>query len=52
MSIPLEPTELRGDLVVLEPLQRRHCKELAVAVLDGEVHALWYTNVAAPEDMP
>lgn len=39
---------LRGEHVTLEPLQMAHCDGLRVALGDGELSRLWYTNVPAP----
>jgi RimJ/RimL family protein N-acetyltransferase len=42
---------LRGEHVTLAPLVASHGPALAEAVKDGELWRLWFTNVAAPEDM-
>ena len=42
---------LHGDHVLITPLTRAHGPALAEAVKDGELWKLWYTNIAAPEDM-
>lgn len=47
----LEPVTLTGDLVVLEPLQPGHHKDLVAAASDGELWRLWYTSVPPPEGM-
>lgn len=49
----LWPTEvvLEGEHARLEPLRADHGPALAEAVRDGELWRLWYTSVAAPEDM-
>ncbi|MFP3467780.1 hypothetical protein SB754_20015, partial [Leifsonia sp. SIMBA_070] len=47
----LEPVELSGAGVILEPLSRTHVPELADAVRDGELWNKWYTRIASPEDM-
>lgn len=51
MGVPMEPRELRGDLVILEPLKPSHRDELIDAVRDGDLHELWYTNVPSPDGM-
>ena len=43
--------ELQGEFVRLTPLRANHGPALAKAVKDGELWRLWYTSVAAPEDM-
>jgi N-acetyltransferase len=47
----LEPTQLSGAHVRLEPLAARHLDGLIEAVRDGELWRLWYTNIPAPEAM-
>lgn len=42
---------LRGAHATLTPLEAAHGPALAEAVKDGELWRLWYTGVAAPEDM-
>jgi RimJ/RimL family protein N-acetyltransferase len=42
---------IEGVHVRLEPLRRGHEPALAEVVKDGELWKLWYTTVAAPEDM-
>ena len=42
---------LRGGHATLTPLLAAHGPALAEAVKDGELWRLWYTGVAAPEDM-
>jgi RimJ/RimL family protein N-acetyltransferase len=42
---------LQGAHAQLEPLSAAHGPALAEAVKDGELWRLWYTGVAAPEDM-
>lgn len=49
MSGFLSPLLLRGEHVSLEPLQPAHAPALAAAVLDGDLHRLWFTSVPAPE---
>jgi RimJ/RimL family protein N-acetyltransferase len=59
MSAPPSPgrrpwppeVELRGTHASLVPLSLGHCAELALAVQDGELWKLWYTGVAAPQDI-
>ncbi|HEY5071403.1 MAG TPA: GNAT family protein [Caulobacteraceae bacterium] len=43
--------ELIGEHARLVPLSQDHCAELAEAVKDGEMWKLWYTGVAAPQEM-
>ena len=50
MSWPPEVT-LQGDHAILVPLSPDHAPALAEAVKDGELWKLWYTGVAAPQDM-
>ena len=45
----IEPTTLKGEHVVLEPLTHAHAPALAEAVADGELWKLWYTFVPAPD---
>jgi len=47
----LEPVTLNGPSARLEPLEQRHCGDLAEAVKDGELWRLWYTSIPAPEKM-
>ncbi|RBY84895.1 GNAT family N-acetyltransferase [Blastococcus sp. TF02A-30] len=47
----LRPVTLTGQLVVLEPLEAGHARELADAVHDGRLWELWYTSVPTPEGM-
>jgi len=42
---------LRGEHVVLEPLRPDHATALRVALGEGELSRLWYTNVPAPKDV-
>ncbi len=42
---------LQGAQAILTPLVAAHGPALAEAVRDGELWRLWYTGVAAPEDM-
>jgi RimJ/RimL family protein N-acetyltransferase len=46
-----EDVALEGAVARLEPLRPEHAPALAEAVRDGELWKLWYTNVAAPDDM-
>jgi N-acetyltransferase len=43
------PIDLVGKYVKLEPLSVRHSHDLAIAAADGNLSALWYTAVPAPE---
>ena len=47
----LQPVTLRSERVNLEPLDQRHCDDLAEAVKDGALWTLWYTSVPSPETM-
>ncbi|PPK93537.1 RimJ/RimL family protein N-acetyltransferase [Kineococcus xinjiangensis] len=47
----LDPTILKGDHVVLEPLGHEHHDGLVEAVRDGELWKLWYTVIPTPEGM-
>jgi RimJ/RimL family protein N-acetyltransferase len=47
----LAPVTLRSERVILEPLDQRHCDDLAEAVKDGALWTLWYTSVPSPETM-
>jgi RimJ/RimL family protein N-acetyltransferase len=49
--VEIGPVTLDGAHVRLEPLEERHCEELAEAARDGELWKLWYTTVPAPEEM-
>lgn len=42
---------LSGEHVVLEPLSLSHVAALSLAVADGELWRLWYTNVPEPSEM-
>ena len=42
---------LRGQHVVLEPLRAAHADGLRVALGNGELSRLWFTNVPAPADV-
>jgi RimJ/RimL family protein N-acetyltransferase len=48
---PLEPVALGGTHVILTPLSQAHRDELAVASRDGDLSAIWYTTVPAPDAM-
>jgi RimJ/RimL family protein N-acetyltransferase len=50
MTWPPE-VELLGEHASLVPLDPDHAAGLAEAVMDGELWKLWFTTVAAPEDM-
>ncbi len=47
----LQPITLRTPRATLEPLGPTHHDGLVEAVKDGELWKLWYTRIAAPEDM-
>jgi RimJ/RimL family protein N-acetyltransferase len=47
----LEPVELSGGIVRLEPLSHDHEAGLVEAVRDGELWKLWYTAVPTPDGM-
>jgi N-acetyltransferase len=47
----LAPVTLQSQRVNLEPLDQRHCDDLAEAVKDGALWTLWYTSVPSPETM-
>lgn len=42
---------LRGEHVALEPLRPAHAAGLRIALGDGELSRLWYTNVPEPKDI-
>ncbi|MGC1304496.1 MAG: GNAT family protein [Caulobacteraceae bacterium] len=48
----LEPIELAGERVTLQPLAERHAADLAEAIRDGELWKLWYTGVPTPDAVP
>lgn len=47
----LEPIELRGNGLTLEPLEMSHVGPLMDAVRDGEFWKLWFANVPSPVQM-
>jgi RimJ/RimL family protein N-acetyltransferase len=47
----LQPITLRTPRATLEPLSPSHHEGLVEAVKDGELWKLWYTRIAAPENM-
>lgn len=47
----LTPVSLRGTHAALEPLAPAQRVDLEEAVRDGELWKLWYTSIAAPQDM-
>ena len=49
MSRWIEPVGLKGEHVVLEPLEQTHASELIDAAKDGELWKLWFTSVPSPE---
>ena len=55
MSAHVDPwthvPSLRGQHVVLEPLRADHAAGLRLALGDGELSRLWFTNVPAPNDV-
>jgi N-acetyltransferase len=48
--ISVQPIELEGHGVRLEPLGLEHERELAAAAADGALWELWYTSVPAPTE--
>ena len=48
--ISVEPIELEGNGVRLEPLAQKHERELAAAAADGALWELWFTVVPAPAE--
>ncbi len=46
----MPPARLQGAHVALEPLTMAHVDGLRVALGNGELSRLWYTNVPAPAD--
>ena len=47
----LEPVQLKGVLVTLDPLDIDHAGQLRAAVMDGEFWKLWFAKVPSPEQM-
>jgi RimJ/RimL family protein N-acetyltransferase len=47
----LEPVQLTGASVILEPLSPAHVPELTQAVCDGELWKKWYTRIPSPAGM-
>jgi RimJ/RimL family protein N-acetyltransferase len=47
----MQPVTLRGQHVELVPLSMGHCDALTLAVQDGDLWKLWYTNAPTPEGM-
>lgn len=45
----IDPVELSGDDVILEPLGHEHAEALAAASRDGELWQLWYTHIPHPD---
>ncbi len=45
----IQPVELQGEHVMLEPLGLEHAAEMTEAVKDGELWRLWYTHIPSPE---
>ncbi len=48
--ISVQPVELEGHGVRLEPLEPRHAADLAAAAADGALWELWFTVVPAPTE--
>ncbi len=48
--ISVQPVELEGHGVRLEPLETRHAADLAAAAADGALWELWFTVVPAPTE--
>jgi len=48
--ISLQPIELEGNGIRLEPLEPRHGRELATAATDGALWELWFTVVPKPDE--
>jgi N-acetyltransferase len=48
--ISVQPVELEGHGVRLEPLDRGHERDLAAAAADGKLWELWFTVVPAPAE--
>lgn len=44
--------ELHGTHAALVPLSPDHAPDLAEASADGNMHALWYTSIPAPDAVP
>lgn len=49
---PLQPIQLEGFGLILQPLQASHAPDLALAAADGELWQLHYTSVPAPTQEP
>ncbi len=47
----LQPVTLRSDAAHLVPLAPSHHDDLADAIQDGDLSALWYTHVPKPSDL-
>jgi N-acetyltransferase len=47
----IEPVTLKGEHATLEPLGAKHEAALRDAAADGELWRLWYTSVAAPDQI-
>jgi N-acetyltransferase len=45
----INPVELHGKHVQLEPLRLDHVADLQAAAADGELWTLWYTSVPTPD---
>ncbi|MFC5742489.1 GNAT family N-acetyltransferase [Dyella tabacisoli] len=46
--MPLTPTRLEDDHVILEPLRPEHAPALEAAAADGELWKLWFTSAPPP----
>lgn len=50
--MPWPPTvTLTGNAVRLEPLERRHARDLREAAAEGDLWRLWYTRVPKPDEV-
>jgi len=47
----IEPVTLRGNNIALELLSQKYHDDLVAAATDGELWALWYTNIPPAEQM-
>lgn len=45
------PPSLRGEHVILEPMQVTHSADLRAAVHDGDLWKIWYASTPAPDAM-
>ncbi|MGS0681416.1 GNAT family N-acetyltransferase [Shewanella sp. 125m-7] len=51
MNADVKETSLVGEYVVLEPLTMEHQAALSIAVADGNLWELWFTDTPHPDDM-